>query len=560
MSALLRDEIASAAPPRHRRPSEPAGAALDRAAQLVRNGHVLEALALADEVGPEVEALEDPLLMGLCEHVRAACHQYLGSLADSVVAGYKAIELLERAAAPQRLLRTISLQATTVARVGDIAGALELIQRAQASLPLVADAPREQCVFWCNAAAVHETIGRIDDAVAANERAVALCAQHDELPLIAICHANLAATRVQQACAEARAGRPAAIEPALANLREQIALQRTEGRQHIVTWGTAVLADALIEQGRLLQAHDALAAALALAGAVHDGPDLCSLEIRLVQVERALGRHAAAAARIDSARRHAQASLDPTLQMRLLQEQSGLHEDQGELGAALALYKQYAEARDKVARAQSDSRAQALAVRGEVERARMESELLRLRNVELERDMHRLSSEATDLKRQAWEDPLTGLANRRSFHQGVAAMERAEQAPLVVMMADIDHFKHVNDEHSHAVGDAVLRELGAWLRTRCRPHDLVARFGGEEFVVAFGGGLPLARAVEVAERLRAGIEAHDWTSLAPGLRVTVSMGLAECTGGELVDATIARADAALYESKRGGRNRVSVSR
>ena len=554
MSALMADEAAFEVPPRppvrQRLPSEPADAALDRAALLVRNGHVVDALALADEVWPEVEARDDALLMGLCEHVRAACQQYLGDLEQSLVAGYKAIALLERADAPQRLLRSISLQATTIARVGDVAGALELLHRAMLALPQLADAPREQCVFWCNAAAVHEAIGRIDDAVAANERAVALSALHDELPLIAICHMNYAATRLQQACAHAREGRPAAIEPALAQLQVQIDRQRDEGRQHLVSWGAAVLADALIAQGRLLHAHAALNTALAMAGAEHDGPDLCSLEIRLVQVERALGRHAAAAARIASARRHAQASLDQSLHVRLLQEQSGLHEDQGELGAALALYKQYAAAREALSRTQSDSRAQALAVRGEVERARMESELLRLRNVELERDMHRMSSEADDLKRQAQEDPLTGLANRRSFHQSVAAMERDPDQPLVVLMADIDHFKHVNDEHSHAVGDAVLRELGRVLRARCRPHDLVARFGG---------GLDLAKSAEVAERLRAGIEAHDWTLVAPGLHITVSMGLAELARGEDVDATIARADGALYESKRGGRNRVSVA-
>jgi len=559
MSALLSEappaEAAMPAPRPQRLPGEAPDAALDRAAMLVRNGRILEALALADEVAPEVEARDDALACGLVEHVRAACHQYLGSLKESLVAGYKAIGLLERAGAPERLLRTITLQATTVARVGDVAGALELLHRAMQSLPLIADAPREACVFWCNAAAVQESIGRIDDSVEANERAVELCALHDELPLIAICHMNLAVTRLQQALAS----RPAAIEPALAAVRAQCERQHREGREHLVSWGTAVLADALIGQGRLLQAHDALVEALEALRAQHDGPDLCSLEIRLAQVERALGRHEAAAARIASARRHAQDSLDQSLHVRLLQEESGLHEDRGELRAALALHKQYAAAREALTRAQSDSRVQALAVRGEVERARMEAELLRLRNVELERDVHRMTSEADDLKRQAGEDPLTGVANRRSFHARVGAIARGE-APLVVLMIDIDHFKRVNDEHSHAVGDAVLRELGLLLQAQCRPHDLVARFGGEEFVVAFGGGLSLGRASAVAERLRATIEAHPWVLVEAGLRVTVSMGLAAAGEGEDIDATIARADAALYASKHAGRNRVSVAR
>ena len=153
-------------------------------------------------------------------------------------------------------------------------------------------------------------------------------------------------------------------------------------------------------------------------------------------------------------------------------------------------------------------------------------------------------------------DPLTGMLNRKALGQRV--LELAQQSlitaqPIGLIVADIDHFKRVNDTHGHAAGDAVLRHVAHELRKTLRAFDLLYRTGGEEFLVLLPGA-GVEAAVELAEAMRAGVEA------APlgGHRVTMSFGAAASSPGEVFDfeAVFAAADASLYEAKHGGRNRV----
>lgn len=162
-------------------------------------------------------------------------------------------------------------------------------------------------------------------------------------------------------------------------------------------------------------------------------------------------------------------------------------------------------------------------------------------------------------------DPLTGLHNRYMglrLLEGIAAAAQAPGAPgYAVMMVDLDRFKSVNDRWGHAAGDAVLVEVARRLSSNLRAGDLVARMGGEEFLVALPAtGLPDAR--RVAERLRGALR-EDPFILPSGdpLRVTASIGLALAEGGRPVpvDAVVDSADRALLSAKSGGRNRVTLA-
>jgi diguanylate cyclase (GGDEF)-like protein len=126
---------------------------------------------------------------------------------------------------------------------------------------------------------------------------------------------------------------------------------------------------------------------------------------------------------------------------------------------------------------------------------------------------------------------------------------------FAVALLDVDRFKVVNDAYSHAVGDTVLREVATIIQRLLRAGDTVARFGGEEFVVYFPGAA-VGSARQACERLRVAIECHDWSRVAHGLVVTVSLGVAGARSGDSADALLGRADAALYVAKRGGRNQV----
>ena len=156
-------------------------------------------------------------------------------------------------------------------------------------------------------------------------------------------------------------------------------------------------------------------------------------------------------------------------------------------------------------------------------------------------------------------DDLTGMLNRASLSARVAELrQQAEltREPVGVVVGDIDHFKPINDEHGHAVGDAVLVGVAAAMRTQLRAFDLAYRIGGEEFLVLLPGAR-LADAAELAERLRAAIEA---TPAAGGLQVTMSFGVTCSNAGEFdFPEVFAAADEALYAAKRAGRNRVHLT-
>jgi two-component system cell cycle response regulator len=158
-------------------------------------------------------------------------------------------------------------------------------------------------------------------------------------------------------------------------------------------------------------------------------------------------------------------------------------------------------------------------------------------------------------------DPLTGVYNRRYLDNHIEkAVERARETgkPVSVVLFDIDHFKSVNDTHGHDSGDEVLRNVAQRVNSNLRNFDMVARYGGEEFVIVMpdtSGDI----AVMVAERLRDRV-ARDPISIsgpAPQLNVTVSMGVAAYAGAaDSSDDILKRADEAMYQAKRGGRNRV----
>lgn len=161
-------------------------------------------------------------------------------------------------------------------------------------------------------------------------------------------------------------------------------------------------------------------------------------------------------------------------------------------------------------------------------------------------------------------DALTGLPNRRQFDEALRReLVRAGRGGqgLALLMIDIDHFKLLNDTLGHQTGDERLRDVAEALQAcATRATDVVARYGGEEFSAILPGASP-AEALDVAEAMRASVEALALTSPAPDGRVTVSIGAARMTeiDSESGQRLIERADAALYDSKRAGRNRVTAA-
>lgn len=160
-------------------------------------------------------------------------------------------------------------------------------------------------------------------------------------------------------------------------------------------------------------------------------------------------------------------------------------------------------------------------------------------------------------------DPLCGINNRRGFHQAAQALHDSKEGltDSSLILLDVDHFKRVNDSFGHLFGDNVLRRLSQALRDNVKGRDVVARIGGEEFVLLLPQ-TPLEGAQILAERIRIAIEQSriysESTDQTVG-SITVSLGLAVGEREDSVDELLARADAALYAAKRSGRNRLCVS-
>lgn len=157
-------------------------------------------------------------------------------------------------------------------------------------------------------------------------------------------------------------------------------------------------------------------------------------------------------------------------------------------------------------------------------------------------------------------DTLTGVGNRRKLDQALATeISRARRTggKLCALMADLDHFKKVNDRYGHAAGDTVLQRFGEILRAQTRPTDTAARYGGEEFVLLLPH-VELARAAAMADRIRQLVGAETIAPLAAP--ISASFGVAELRAGDTADAFIDRADEALYRAKSAGRDRVELER
>jgi diguanylate cyclase (GGDEF)-like protein len=181
-----------------------------------------------------------------------------------------------------------------------------------------------------------------------------------------------------------------------------------------------------------------------------------------------------------------------------------------------------------------------------------------MRLYKVNRDLGQAKQDAEQL---AASDPLTGALSRRAVLSLIEdSVARAVQggAPACVTMLDLDWFKSINDRYGHLVGDRVLCRVVKRIRECLRSTDAIGRYGGEEFVLLLQGADELA-AARLVERIRSTVSMADWSDIGPGVKVSVSCGIAFIRPSETVESVLARADEALYEAKRGGRDQLRVA-
>jgi diguanylate cyclase (GGDEF)-like protein len=446
-------------------------------------------------------------------------------------------------------------------------------------------------------AAYHGTLGNYAEAVSALTEGLELARKRGNVEAVAGILGNLALVHME--CGE--------YEAALDDFRESVRLADEVGERVMLPNTLANFANAYRAQDRLEEAGEVANRAVHLArdignpvreatallslGLVYEAQgDLTGAEdslrraLELIQTsgeERLaaglledLGRFYLRAGDRDAARRCLEEGMERAAALDQKQDVCDLHlalsdlaEADGDAAAALRHYRAYHQADKALHKQSAHNRMMAQLARLEVERAQQQAEIHRLRSIELaEANEHKadllddLRRHADRLAREATEDSLTGLYNRRylnDYLDGEVAQRRrdkSEGAALAIAIADLDNFKQVNDRFTHHIGDEVLKATARVFQRHVRKADVVARYGGEEFVVV----LPDAgreRAITVCERVRQAIAEYPWHEIHPDLRVTISIGTAD----ELVEdgqALLALADKRLYRAKQQGKNRV----
>jgi diguanylate cyclase (GGDEF)-like protein len=352
---------------------------------------------------------------------------------------------------------------------------------------------------------------------------------------------NSAFGRIQRALQLRAAGDVASCqaeaEEALRLLDRSLAIARQYGHKRLEAYCLQTMGEAYQAMSRPEVALGMAAQFLQLA---RDSNDKWLEAYGLACVGEArhqLGEHAQAVELLRSALGSFQALGARDEIARVLRILSQAHEALGTLNEALVCLRQAGAIEQRLKSEETERRARALSARRRLEQA---------------------SQEAERYRRLAMEDALTGLANRRQLDERLASLMRDAEARgtvLTVALADVDHFKGINDRFSHAVGDEVLRCVGEVLRAQCRLGDMAGRFGGEEFMLIFRG-LDMRAAAEACERVRRGVESWDWKSIHPHLRVTLSLGLASSTSFAHPQGLVDAADHWLYEAKHRGRNQV----
>ncbi|MEC5148491.1 diguanylate cyclase [Cryobacterium sp. GrIS_2_6] len=342
-----------------------------------------------------------------------------------------------------------------------------------------------------------------------------------------------------------------ALAEALDNVLQAAALAHGQGHAFFETIARTNLVHILIELGRYREAREQAGLAKLLASANGYRNLEVNNDAQLAEVVRSEGR-------IDEATEMMAAQLsdplieeDPALLARLHRALVAMYKESGRFELALSHSEQLHELTLRLTRQTAGLQSRMLINTLEIEHARHETE-----RSQLEAQVLRIRAEKLD--QQAHTDPLTLLPNRRALDRQLPAlMRRAHDRaqPLCAAMVDLDHFKRVNDAHGHATGDRVLAAMGTILTAAIRDSDLAVRLGGEEFLLVFADATP-ADAEKACERLLVAVSSFRWDDVAPGLRCTVSIGLAVRNTGERTAHWLARADKALYEAKRAGRDRV----
>jgi diguanylate cyclase len=496
-----------------------AGVVEDRlaAAWRQRRSDPAATLAVAEQLRDEALAAGDDVARGRALTISGACHLLRSDLVAALRALLEALAALEAAPAADRA-RALSEAGFVDVMTGEHDRAVERLTEALRLYEAAGDPGG--CADTLNRIGVaFYDHGDLDDAEAAYHRALELRREVADEVAVAGLHNNLAKVRTARGD----------LDGAADHLAEARARFEAAGETRGVGMVLHNLAVVELDRGRTRVAVELLERSVELYETVGYVQGACEARTRLGVALTAGGRREAAWPHLLQAHEDALRIGSLAERARAAERLSDLAERQDEPAVALAWMRRLREVERALFDERSEARFRGLQVRFQLER----------------------------LERDSVTDALTGLRNRRGLDRALADLATAHQGDraLAVLLLDLDDFKRVNDVFSHSTGDEVLRAVGQLLRASTRPTDVCARYGGEEFVVLLPGCDQTA-AQQVAGTLVRRIREHPWTTLAPGLAVTSSLGLATLAEVDAPELLLGAADRALYAAKHDGKDRV----
>ena len=530
---------------------EPADVALARARALILGGQVGPGLTLCHRLWPSISQADDVPNMGTCQLVMVLGYQFMGLDRAAYTAGHRGLQLLARAGDDAHVLYLLPLHARTLAKLGRAADAFDTLDRGWRLLAKTGD-PRSHCRFWSNAAGTYAALEMYEDMLACVERSVALTPLIDDAATSATAMTNLLSVR-QNLLRSRHAGWEEA-RPAYEEARRHIDALVRQGRQQLVLPLAVECARTLMSVQRWDEAREVLKAGRAASVAAEIGPRLADIELRQAQLERLTGQYRLAGAHIQAAQTLVEQQEDPALRAEVHLEKCLLMEAQGHWRHALDAHRDYSAAREELHARHGSWHWETLAQRLKVKRERSEPDVARLLRGDGASD--RADDRAGDQPESAVTD--APWQQRDEFRQQIEQWraERPEGLPLIVMIGGIDGFLNLRLRHPPALVLQVLGAAGELLRKHLRPFDLLMPWEEGEFAIAVRVGPSMEESIKTAARLADTIDRHDWSSLAPGLSVQLSVGVASFGDAEDFDDAMLRASWALHDARQEAIGRV----
>lgn len=519
-----------------------------------------EAIALARALNRQLPAPESRKTLADALTALGHCERMTSALHDAAAHCSEAITLYDTLSPSGEQAFALTQWGIVLVQLGDLTAGLALLERSRDISHRLGDRQKESDAL-IDIGIVHNMLGDDARAIALYEQALVVYEEVDDIYHAATCLNNMAYAHVCWGKREGEATDSGQAHFAQAAALASRALPLARACDHIDFVATCLntLSQAQRHAGNLDGCMATLREQLEISGRLvgRRMEAVCRATMADALLERNAPSDALEAIRLlDEAdqlcTRHTLRESHPPI----LESLAAAFEHVGDHAGALSTYRRFHAMQMAINSEAAERDARALESRLRLERTQADLDHARLRERELADLNALLREQQAELEKFAHLDALTGLANRRAWLASLDGVWSTRSDGLCLLLLDIDHFKAINDDWGHAVGDGVLAAVATCLQEIISLHGRSGRFGGEEFV-AWCQLADVATMHTLAESVLQAVRTYDWNDVAPDLRVTASLGWTDARHHASVESALAEADRRMYDAKRAGRDRAA---